>query len=59
MIVSIDTIKCSRQIVVVVGTCEILLSIFLKRRLLLFKKHFETDMLMLPKKISLYFVILQ
>ena len=49
MIVSIDTIKCGRQIVlffqqetvVVVETCEILL-IFLKKGLLLLKKHFET-----------------
>ena len=49
MIVSIDTIKCGRQIVlffqqesVVVETCEILLFM---------KKHFETVMLVLPQNI--------
>ena len=58
MIVSIDTIMWGRQIVlifgqdtVVVETCEILLFIFLKKRLLLLKKHFETGMLLLPKYI--------
>ena len=59
MIVSIDTIKCGGQkvlffeqeTVVVVETCEVLLFIFLKNRLLLFKKHFETGTL--PKNIIL------
>ena len=56
MIVSLDTIKCGRQIVlffqqesVVVETCEILLFM---------KKHFETVMLVLPQNIF-NFVILQ
>ena len=61
MIVSIDTIKCDRQIVlffgqetvVVVETCEIPSFIFFKKRLLLSKKHFETGMLMSPKNIGL------
>ena len=58
MIVSIDTIMWGRQIVlffgqdtVVVETWEILLFTFFKKRLLLLKKHFETDMLLLPKNI--------
>ena len=57
MIISIDTM-CGEQIVlffgqetvVVVETHEILLFIFFKKGLLLLMKHFETSMLMLPKK---------
>ena len=57
-IVSIDTIKCGRQIflpfeqenvLVVVEACEILIFIYsFKKRLLLLKKHFDTVMLMSP-----------
>ena len=48
-----------QETVLVVETCEILLFIFFKKRLLLLKKHFETGMIMLPKNIFSYFVILQ
>ena len=56
MIVSIDTIKCGRQIVlffrretvVVVETCEIPLFIFFKEAVIV-EETFETVMLMWPK----------
>ena len=63
MIVSIDAIMCGQQIVlffgpetfVVVEISKIILLFifFLKKGLLLPKKHFETGMLMLPKNIYL------
>ena len=47
---SIDTIKCGRQIVLLFGQETVVVVEQKKRRLLLLKKHFETGMLMSPKK---------
>ena len=55
---SVVDLLFQQETVVVVETCEIQLLFFLKKKLLLLKKHFETVMLMWPRKIF-NFVILQ